>query len=111
MEEIKAEFIDGQPRIPWAGIGYNERTVSRETADRILSYLLEAEQHLHKMNTAQVISLWPEEFYQAISHEKLQLSLQQDVILCIPADEIKNEIMEFFRLAELPFDVKLSVVH
>lgn len=111
LEEIKAEFFGGHPRIPWAGIGYNEKTVSREMADRVLSHLIDAEHLLHKMNIEQIIALWPEEYHQTISQEKLQLSLQQDVILCIQADEIKKEIMEFFRLAELPFDVKLCVVH
>ncbi len=111
LEDIKADFFGGDARMPWAGIGYNEKSVSRETADKILSYLVDAEKVLHDLSIEQIIALWPEDYHQTISLEKLQLSLKQDVILCIPATEIKNEIIEFFRLAELPFDDKLSIVH
>ena len=111
LEEIKAEAFGGQARIPWAGIGYNEKTVSREIAELILSHLLEAEKTLHEMDVDQIVALWPEEYQKNISKEKLQLSLKQDVILLIPAPDVKNEILGFFRLAELPFDGKLSIVH
>ncbi len=111
LEEIKADSFGGDARIPWAGIAYNENTVSRETADNILSHLLDAEKVLHDLSIERIIALWPEEYHQTISQEKLQLSLNQDIILCIPASKIKKEIMEFFRLAELPFDDKLSIVH
>ena len=111
IEDIKADFFGGDARIPWAGIGYNENTISRETADRFLSHLIDAEKVLHDLSIEQIVALWPEEYHQTFSQEKLQLSLKQDVILCIPANEIKNEIIEFFRLAELPFDDKLTIVH
>ena len=111
LEEIKADSFGGDARIPWAGIAYNEKTVSRETADSILSHLLDAEKVIYDFSIEQLIALWPEEYHHTISQEKLQLSLNQDVILCIPASVIKNEIMEFFRLAELPFDDKLCIVH
>ncbi|MBQ7177483.1 MAG: hypothetical protein IJS08_08720 [Victivallales bacterium] len=111
LEDIKADFFGGDNRIPWAGIGYNENTIFKETAERFLSHLIDADKVLHVSDTIQIVALWPEEYHQTISQEKLQLSLKQDVILCIPATDIKNEIIEFFKLAELPFDDKLSIVH
>lgn len=111
LEEIKAELLGGEKRVPWAAFAINERTAEQNPglAQDVVKKLVDASQKLNAMAHEDVVKLWTGELAENIEPEMLLKSLNEDLILTVPASEAVEEVREFLKIVapDVEFDPAL----
>ncbi|MDR2461154.1 MAG: hypothetical protein LBE38_10345 [Deltaproteobacteria bacterium] len=111
LEEEYAKHTGGPKRLPHAGIAVNSRFNEKypQLVSLLLSDMLKASEELLDMTPEQIVLLLPESTRDNLGTVNLQNSLARDIILTLPAWQVKDEIESFLCVSapELCQDGKL----
>jgi ABC-type nitrate/sulfonate/bicarbonate transport system substrate-binding protein len=102
LEEEYARRFGGEKRLPWVGIAVHKRFAAENPAfmASFLKALQGAAADLAE-NADEAVDALPEQVLSALGRAVLRDSLQRDMILALPAREVRREIADFLR-ATLP---------
>lgn len=102
VSNIEAEYgrrLNRQPRIPLAGIAVNTRTLSPEKISMLQRAICDEEKWLQE-NKEDVSGLLPSLLREYVSDSVLNDSMQRDMILAKPANEVAGEIKDYLAIVD-----------
>jgi len=99
LEEEHARRFGGEKRLPWVGIAVHKRFAAENPAF-MASFLKELQQAADRAGSADdAVDALPEQVVSSIGRTVLLDSLQRDMILAMPAQDVREEIADFLRAA------------
>jgi NitT/TauT family transport system substrate-binding protein len=97
LEDEYAKLTGGDARLPQAGIAVNTEFVKKypSCVYQMVSAMLKGTDALKVKTTAEIVAILPESTKRNLGAQNLQNSLSRDIILTLPAWEVKSEIENF----------------
>lgn len=99
VAELAGRLTGSPPRIPWAGLAVHTRLI-REHPGKVgrLVEILVDEGHVLAGDPERGISSLPAEIVAAVGRDLIRRSIERDLILVEPADDVRGEIVAHLRL-------------
>jgi ABC-type nitrate/sulfonate/bicarbonate transport system substrate-binding protein len=101
LEEEYALLSKGLPRLPQAGVALNQNFADAypDLAGELVALMVDTALELKEQSPSQIVALLPQSTKDNLGAENLERSLSRDLLLALPAWEIKEEINSFLCLA------------